>query len=1104
MQSSCAFRSPLVGNSSGCKRQQERQTVHLLLFQIHHRHSEKARAALQCRRLKCFIGGSGVSCLGVEAMRRAAVILMLALVSSRGQAAKQVTVDQLEQLLTASQTKADPELARQLSDSQLSQQITSTRLLKLRDKLPGAKSRQALTALADYSAFLPLPPAEIPSTSVPDIFEQKRIMSLVVAYVSKAIPQLPNFIATRKTVRFEDTPLLQRIDYRGFTPYEPLHYLDSSSVTVFYQDGREVIESADAKGQKPRPTTEGLNTWGVFGPILGTMLVDAAQSKLAWAHWENGPTGLQAVFSYSVPKEKSHYAVNYCCVAEEAAVASANVHPFQRLVGYHGEITADSATGTILRLTVEAEMKASDPVVKAEIMVEYGPVEIGGKSYICPVRSVSSTRAQTLQLDPTYRMPLAREMQPLKNSLSDVTFENYHVFRSESRVLASNDVEAAGAGTSAGIALSNSNKAASPAESPTGENPPSQSQAGAAQAESDTAAAINQQMVATRSPTTKEQETAPEISVSAADGLPNSAPNPASAAAASGFTLRSTSRLVDLSLVAFDKKGHPVTDLKREDFAVYDNGIAQKIRFFSQAAATASSEAAGPATSASRESQPAVYSNRQTTETGTGQQIRAAERETTALLIDSSNLAWGDLTYAREEMLRFLKTVPADERVGLYVLKSYGFQILMEPTVDHASLAAMLSKWMPSAQDLTRAQDEEKRNRQQIDFVHSATDLAHLNGNQSTDPETYASGSAVIDAMAHPTDAKLRNLGSNSGRDVLPLLNGVGRHLAAIPGHKSLIWIASDNVLADWTNQSATKEDEGSSFLHSAALSAQETLNEAHVSIYPLDASQIEAGVISADLRERNAVPIGMTSRSEALAALGDADPGMKPGRETARMQQDLHPIQGEYRDLAEATGGRALRRAGDIAAELSGIVEDGRASYQLSFSPNTPADEKFHNITVKIASRKDVTLRYRTGYLYSKEPETMKDRFRQAIWQPRDAGEIGVSAEPRKTGTGYSLKLNIAAVDLGLKEQDGFWTDKLDIFLIARDEATAKTRVTGQTLGLHLKPATCERVLRDGIALDRHGELEPEDGSVRLVVVDENSGRIGTVTVPASALGAK
>ena len=293
-------------------------------------------------------------------------------------------------------------------------------------------------------------------------------MGLVVTYIGKTIPQLPNFIATRKTIRFEDTPLTQRLDSSGFTPYEPLHFIDVTEATVLYRDGHEVVDSDSARTRKRRPMAQGLTTWGVFGPILGTVLVDAAQSKLTWARWEQGPSNLQAVFSYSVPKEKSHYQVNYCCVAEEAAVRSANVHPFQKVVGYQGELAVDPATGTILRLTVEAELKPADPIVKAGIMVEYGSVEIGGKTYICPVRSVSSTRAQVVQLDPVYKMPLAREMQPMMNSLSDVVFENYHVFRSESRVLADDHSVAVDTPTSANTsapqqAASNERRCSAPA-----------------------------------------------------------------------------------------------------------------------------------------------------------------------------------------------------------------------------------------------------------------------------------------------------------------------------------------------------------------------------------------------------------------------------------------------------------------------------------------------------------------------------------------------------------------------------------------------------------------------------------------------------------------
>jgi len=265
--------------------------------------------------------------------------------------------------------------------------------------------------------------------------------------------------------------------------------------------------------------------------------------------------------------------------------------------------------------------------------------------------------------------------------------------------------------------------------------------------------------------------------------------------------------------------------------------------------------------------------------------------------------------------------------------------------------------------------------------------------------------------------------------------------------------------------------------------------------------SQLEGGGIGADIGTRNVLVVGKSDRDPSLAGMGDAAPGMKPGRDTARMQEDTHPIQGVFRDLADATGGRALRRAGDIAAELDSVVADGRAAYLLSFAPDGPADDHYHALTVTLVNRRNLTLRYRTGYLYSKEPATLKERFRQSIWQPRDGSEIGVTATPMPQEKGASLSLNISATDLELAQQNERWVDQVGVFLALRDDSGLHARITGQSLQLRLAPATYQKALRDGIPFDQLIKDDTNFNSVRVVVVDENSGRMGSVTVPATAL---
>jgi len=52
----------------------------------------------------------------------------------------------------------------------------------------------------------------------------------------------------------------------------------------------------------------------------------------------------------------------------------------------------------VLRVEVEADLNGFVPLDRAEVMVAYGPVEIGGKIYICPVRSVGIWRARSVNM----------------------------------------------------------------------------------------------------------------------------------------------------------------------------------------------------------------------------------------------------------------------------------------------------------------------------------------------------------------------------------------------------------------------------------------------------------------------------------------------------------------------------------------------------------------------------------------------------------------------------------------------------------------------------------------------------------------------------------
>jgi VWFA-related protein len=1044
-------------------------------------------------------------------MKRFGWILVILMLASPAWAAKRVTVDQLEQLLSSSNNKPDADVANQLIDLELSERLSAARFSKLKTALPGEKSQEALLALSDQSQFLDPPASEIPATAAPDFAAQRQIMRLVVAYVSKSIPQLPNIYASQQTAYYQEIP--KSFEGMHFNPYQPLHYLYSSNATARYNNGKDVVEEETVAGKILTHSDGELKTRGIFGPILTTVLMDAAQNKLAWGRWEQGASGPMAVFNYAVPKEKSHYEVDYCCVVDPYGASK----PFHQLAGYHGQMAIDPATGSILRLTLEAELKEKDPLSRAAIMVEYGPVDIGGKNYICPLKSISLSRAQTTQLlhdgDRIAVIAGASQMNansaatvgagsvvagPQRTLLNDAVYSNYHVFRAEGRLLAENDT--------------------GDASTPVADNPIETAMNEAAAKMKSANSARGSVTIPPEAAPVAQAETAPEAAPASAPdneireeeakGLPDATAN-ASQPMPSGFTIQSVSRLVDVGVVAFDKKGHPIMDLKQGDFEVYDNGHKQEVRFFSKAGeeAPSASPASPVATTEQTSGTPAQpeFSNRGAVDAK--QNGSKPESSSTILLIDSSNLAFSDLSYARSETMRFLRALPAGERVGLYVLKSHGFQILAEETSDHALLQEKLSRWMPSAGDLARAQDEEQRNRQSFETVHNTEDLLSVNGNTTND----------ADMNAQALDPQLRDWGSNPAGNAMMIMVGVARHLAAIPGHKDLVWVSSDNALVDWSNKAVSIE-KGDKNIEPVTLHVQEAMNDAHVSVYPLDVSQLEGGMTDASIGRKNVelaetktiLPhqIGLGPEATSGKDIDMADHGghtLGSTRMAAQMQQDMRPIQGPVRHLAEATGGQVFRRSGSISGELNGVVDDGHAAYQLSFYPEGPADGQFHNITVKLTSYKNgVSLRYRTGYLYAKEPTTLKERFQQAVWLPTDANQVAVTAQPIAFQGGLRVKITIAAGDLALEEKSGRWSGNLDVFMVQRDDMELHAQVEGKRLGLQLKASSLQDMLKNGLSVERTVQLKPSISSLRILVVDEKSGRMGSVTIPAASLAVK
>lgn len=360
--------------------------------------------------------------------------LILLVAASPAWCAKKITVQQLEQMLRLLQQerKSDADVATALQQVELSQELTRTVMNSLVGYAPGPRSTEQIYALEARSADLAPPGLDLPATPAPDAPGQKAILDKATAYVTNVYEQLPELTATKTTLRFQDNVdavsassgiqgSARDAVTAGFSnPAAYLHYINSTETQVTSEHGSEKMPSAKDK------TPWGANAMIALQgpePSLGQIFHEAHDAgTLQWLRWELLNGKQTAVYSFMVPRKKSHLAVSVCCFpnVNQAGVATfytattANAlsggtstggaggvtgtfqtrtdwHNYKSTVPYHGEIFIDPESGVVLRMITQAEFQPSEVVHQIDTRVDYGVVRTGARTMIAPVKMFINT-----------------------------------------------------------------------------------------------------------------------------------------------------------------------------------------------------------------------------------------------------------------------------------------------------------------------------------------------------------------------------------------------------------------------------------------------------------------------------------------------------------------------------------------------------------------------------------------------------------------------------------------------------------------------------------------------------------------------------------------
>lgn len=336
-------------------------------------------------------------------------------------AQERIPVQQLQEIVSTAPDIHDASLARRLSGLQLTERLSSSRLAEIGSRLPGPQSKRQLSILADSSAFLPLPPDEIPALPPLDHPAQAALLNSARDFIGKTLRKLPNFFADRQTASFQGEPRKIGANSLDMATYKNFEEVNSSTITVLYRDGQELL----AKGKRFSASSRALHTVGEFGPILSMVWNDFAKTSLRWSHWEQFGNNRLAVFDFAVPASDSHYSVVFPGLQPES----------QHYPAYHGQISIQSVDGSIRRLVLIADLDPNDALSSAALAVEYDSTDIGGQTYICPVKSIALATFREISQSMDAQWNGSKSLGDPHTFLNEVLFTHYHIFRSESRLL---------------------------------------------------------------------------------------------------------------------------------------------------------------------------------------------------------------------------------------------------------------------------------------------------------------------------------------------------------------------------------------------------------------------------------------------------------------------------------------------------------------------------------------------------------------------------------------------------------------------------------------------------------------------------------------------
>ena len=569
---------------------------------------------------------------------------------------------------------------------------------------------------------------------------------------------------------------------------------------------------------------------------------------------------------------------------------------------------------------------------------------------------------------------------------------------------------------------------------------------------------------------------------------PAAAPATTQPATSSQPTLKIQGPLVVLDVVVTDSGGHPIHDLKADDFTVLERGKKVTPQSFEEHRP----EPVAPLPP--HKTPPNVFTNY--TETpGNG--------ALNILLLDALNTPLSDQVYLRRQMLDYVAKLPAGTRIAVFGLSSRLF-ILQGFTSDPEILKAALSGKKSLAKESPLLITPQEADQQQNDN----DDMTDLLGN---DPNaaTVMANIQQFQANTATFQTTLRV------QYTLAAIDELARYLAGIPGRKNLIWLSGsfplniepDGDLPDPFQAAAQYADQ--------VKDTADLLVRAQVAVYPVDARGLFLD----------------PSMGASVTGSTFARNPQNAGKQVMKFSAQTSNEHGTMDMMAEDTGGKAFYNTNSLGDAVRQAIDEGSSYYTISYMPtDTNWDGAYRNVRINLD--RSGHLAYVHGY-YADAPDAKVQGTKVLPLNPLQVAMMRGGPDPTqivfavrvipaaatedtlppgnepkdkdmKSPYRHYTVISVATMgEMGFSmTPDGSYHGAFELISVVYDPDGKPMNLCGSTMHANLTAAQYESMLKTGLRL-RQDIDAPAKGEyfLRIGLHDLSSDHVGALEIPLSAL---